>query len=86
MLSAKLPGINDPVMSTPIVQLAAVLLNMSTLRVLLLLGRTLLVNAPVIDSSVLAVRRTSRFGDTLTTSLRCAIALTVPAFISTVSA
>ena len=52
----------------------------------MLLLRTLLVNAPVIDSSVLAVWRTSRFGDTLTTSLRCAIAVTVPAFISTVSA
>ena len=37
----------------------------------MLLLRTLPVSVPVIASSVLAVRRVTRFGDTLTTSLRC---------------
>ena len=54
--------------------------------VLVLLVLTLLVSAPVIDSSVLAVRRVSRLGDTLTTSLRCASARTWFARIWTDSA
>ena len=49
-------------------------------------GRTLLLSAPVADSSRLAVRTVLRLGDTLTTSSRCASACTWLARICTVSA
>jgi hypothetical protein len=48
--------------------------------------RTLLVSAPVMDSSVLKVRCVGRLGDTLSTSLRCDRAATSRALICTVSA